>query len=64
MFNRPLAPTLINAEIARNNKTLVAIKATSKNIQAFKTAYTLSLFKIINQRTRENSQLRQELNYK
>lgn len=32
-------------------------------MQVFKTAYTFSLSKIINQRTKENSRLRQELNY-
>jgi hypothetical protein len=62
--DRPLAPTPINAKIARNNGTLVAIKATSENMQASKTAYTPSLSKIIDQRTRENGQLRQELNHK
>ena len=42
----------------------VAIKATSENIQVSKTAYTPSLSEIIDQRTRENGQLRQELNHK
>jgi hypothetical protein len=45
--DRPLALTLIDAKIACNNRTLIAIKATSENMQAFKTAYTPSLFKII-----------------
>jgi hypothetical protein len=52
--NRPLAPTIVDAKIACNNGTLVAIKATSENMQAFKTNYTPSLFKIINQRIKEN----------
>jgi hypothetical protein len=45
--DRPLALTLIDAKIAYNNGTLVVIEATSKNMQAFKTAYTLSFSKII-----------------
>jgi hypothetical protein len=62
--DQPLTLTPVDAEIACNNKTLVAIKATSENMQAFKIDYTPSLFKIINQRTRENSRLRQELKNK
>jgi hypothetical protein len=52
--DRPLALTPVDAKIACNNKTLIVIKATSENMQAFKTNYTLSLFKIINQRIKEN----------
>lgn len=62
--DRPPAPTPIDAEIARNNGTSVAIEATSENMQASKTAYTPSLSEIIDQRTRENGRLRQELDHK
>jgi hypothetical protein len=62
--DQPPAPTPIDAEIARNNGTSVAIEATSENMQASKTAYTPSLSEIIDQRTRENGRLRQELEHK
>jgi hypothetical protein len=52
---------LINVEITCNNRMLVVIKATNKCIQASKTIKTLSLSKIIKQKTKENSRLRQEL---
>jgi hypothetical protein len=59
--DRPHAPTPIDTEISRNKGTTVAIEATSENMQASKTAYTPSLSEIIDQRTRENGRLRQEL---
>jgi hypothetical protein len=59
--DRPHVPTPIDAEISRNKGTTVAIEATSENMQASKTAYTPSLSEIIDQRTRENGRLREEL---
>ncbi len=53
--DQPLTPTSINAKIAYNNRTLVIIKATNKNLQVSKTVLTPSLSEIIKQRTRENS---------
>jgi hypothetical protein len=58
-------PTLtsINAKITQNNRTLVAIKATSESIQSSKIVPTPSLSEIINQRTRENGRLRYKVAY-
>ena len=52
-----LIPTPINANIARNNRTSVVIKATNKSLQASKTALTPSLSQIIEHKTRENNRL-------
>jgi hypothetical protein len=53
--DQPLTLMFINAKISYNNRILVAIKATNKSLQAAKTVLTPSLFKIIKQRTKENS---------
>jgi hypothetical protein len=54
-------PIPIDAEIARNEGTLVAIEATSESLLASRIAQTPSLFKIIKQRNKENDQLRHKL---
>lgn len=61
MSDRPLTPTPIDVKIARNKGTSVAIEATNESLQASKTAQTLSLLEMIEQKTRENGRLRQEL---
>ena len=59
--DQPPTPTPIDAEIARNHGTSVAIEATNESLQASKTAPTPSLSEIIDHRTRENGRLRQQL---
>jgi hypothetical protein len=59
----PPTPTAVDAEIARNGGSSVAIEATKERSQAFKNNPTPSLSQIIEQRTWENGQLRQELLY-
>lgn len=61
--DQPPTPTPIDAEIARNNGISVAIEATNENMQASKTIQTPSLSEMIEQKTRENGRLRQELAY-
>jgi len=63
--NPNLSPSLtaVDAEIARNQGSSVAIEATQENLQAAKKMPTPSLSQIIEQRTWENGQLRQELAY-
>jgi len=57
----PPTPTPLGFENARNKETTVKIEATNERIQASKTAPTPSLSEIIEQQTRINSRLRQEL---
>jgi hypothetical protein len=59
----PPKPTAVDAEIARSGGSSVAIEATKERSQASKNITTPSLSQIIEQRTRENGQLRQELLY-
>ncbi|KAH9204860.1 hypothetical protein DL95DRAFT_318631 [Leptodontidium sp. 2 PMI_412] len=59
--DRPPTPTPVDVEIARNKGTSVAIEATNESLQASKTAQTPSLSEMIEQKTRENGRLRQEL---
>lgn len=59
----PPEPTPIDAEIARHQGSSIAIEATRESLQAAKNMPTPSLPKIIEQRTWENGQLRQELAY-
>ena len=59
----PPAPTAVDAEIARNQGSSVAIEATQEKMQAAKKLPTPSLSQIIEQRTWENGRLRQELAY-
>jgi hypothetical protein len=61
--DQPPTPTSIDAKIAHNNGTSVAIEATNENLQAANTVPTPSLSEIIEQRTRENGRLRHELAY-
>lgn len=61
--DQPPTPTPIDAKIAHNNGTSVAIEATNESLQASKTVPTPSLSEIIEQRTRENGRLRHELAY-
>lgn len=61
--DQPPMPTPIDARIAQNNGTSVAIEATDENLQASKTVLTPSLSEMIDQRTRENGRLRRELAY-
>jgi hypothetical protein len=61
MSDGPPTPTPINFEIARNNGTTVAIEATNERLQASKIAPTPSLSEIIEQQTRENGRLKEEL---
>jgi hypothetical protein len=61
--DQPPTPTSIDAKIAHNNGTSVAIEATNKSLQASKIVPTPSLSEIIEQRTRENGRLRHELAY-
>lgn len=61
--DQPLVPAPIDAEIARNKETLVAMEVTSESLQASKTARTPSLSEMIEQRTRENGRLWQGLAY-
>ena len=61
--NLPPSLTAVDAEIARNQGSSVAIEATQENLQAVKKMPTPSLSQIIEQRTWENGQLRQELAY-
>lgn len=59
----PPKPTAVDAEIARNGGSSLAIEATKERSQASKNITTPSLSQIIEQRTWENGQLRQELLY-
>ena len=61
--NLPPEPTAVDGEIARNNGSSVALEATQERLQEAKNMPTPSLSKIIEQRTWENGQLRQELAY-
>lgn len=54
-FNKPLKPTAINIEIARNKGISVAIKAINKSLQVSKSNPTPSLSKIIKQKIKENN---------
>ncbi|KAH8799650.1 hypothetical protein F5884DRAFT_810764 [Xylogone sp. PMI_703] len=56
-------PTPVDIEIARNKGTSVAIEATNESLQASKDDPTPSLSEMIEQKTRENGRLRQELAY-
>ena len=57
----PPRPTAIDIEIARNKGTTVAIEATNENLQASKSDPTPSLSEMIEQVTRENGRLREQL---
>ncbi len=59
----PPTPTAVDAEIARNGGSSIAIETTKERSQASKNFPTPSLSQIIEQRTWENGQLRQELLY-
>jgi hypothetical protein len=59
----PPLPTALDEEIARNQGSSVAIEATQERLQQAKKMPTPSLAQIIEQRTWENGQLRQELAY-
>ncbi|KAF2803675.1 uncharacterized protein BDZ99DRAFT_547025 [Mytilinidion resinicola] len=61
--DRPPALTAIDTEIDRNQGSSVAIEATQAKMQAAKKMPTPSLSQLIEQRTWENGQLRQELAY-
>jgi hypothetical protein len=61
--DRPPTPTTANAEISRNQGSPVAIEAANENLQAPKRMPSPSLSQMIEQRTWENGQLRQELMY-
>jgi hypothetical protein len=56
-------PIPIDAEIARNEGTSVAIEATSESLPASRIAQTPSLFEMIEQRNKENDRLRHKLAY-
>lgn len=57
----PPGPTPIDIEIARNRGTTIAIEATNESLQASKNDPTPSLSEMIEQTTRENGRLREEL---
>jgi len=59
----PPALTPVDIEIARNQGSSVAIEATLENLQAAKRLPITSISETIEQKTRENGQLRQELAY-
>jgi len=59
----PPTPSDVDIKIAHNKGRSVAIEATNENLQAFKNIPTPSLSETIEQRTRENGRLRQELAY-
>jgi hypothetical protein len=59
--DRPPRPTPIDVEIARNKGTSVAIEATNESLQASKSDPTPSLSDMIEQTTRENGRLREQL---
>jgi hypothetical protein len=56
-------PIPIDAGIARNEGTSVAIEATSESLPAPRIAQTPSLFEMIEQRNKENDRLRHKLAY-
>ncbi|KAK3369560.1 hypothetical protein B0T24DRAFT_508291, partial [Lasiosphaeria ovina] len=56
--NKPPEPTPLDVEIARNQGTSIAIEATSENLQAAKGLPPANLSQTIEQKTRENGQLR------
>jgi hypothetical protein len=60
----PPAPTAVDVEIANHQGSTVAINATQERMQAAKKMPTPSLSQMIEQRTWENGQLRQELAYR
>jgi len=60
-YDIPSKPTPIDAEIARNKGTSVAIEATTESLQVCKNDPTPSLSEMIVQKTRENGRLREEL---
>jgi hypothetical protein len=51
LSDAPLTPTAVNAEIARNGESSVAIKAIKERSQAYKNNPTSSLLQIIEQQT-------------
>ena len=59
--DKPPKPTAIDIEIARNKGTSVAIEATNESLQASKSDPTPSLSEMIEQKTRENGRLTEEL---
>lgn len=61
--DRPPSPTAIDNEILRHKGTSVAIEATKESLQASKTFTTPSLSEIIEEKTRENGRLREELDH-
>jgi hypothetical protein len=60
----PPEPTAVDVEIANHQDSTVAIDATQERMQAAKKMPTPSLSQMIEQRTWENGQLRQELAYR
>jgi hypothetical protein len=61
--DRPPSPTAIDDEIARHKGTSVAIEATKESLQASKNFTTPSLSEIIEEKTRENGRLREQLDH-
>jgi len=59
----PPGLTPVDIEIARNQGSSVAIEATPENLQAAKRLPITSISETIEQKTRENGQLRQQLAY-
>jgi hypothetical protein len=57
----PPTPTPLDFENARNKETTAKIEATNERLQASKTAPTPSLSESIEQQTRVNGRLRQQL---
>jgi hypothetical protein len=64
LSDTPPAPTAVEVEIASHKGSTVAIDATKERMQAAKKMPTPSLSQMIEQRTWENSQLKQELAYR
>lgn len=56
-------PTAVDAEISRNQGSPVTIEAANENLQAPKRIPSPSLSQMIERRTWENGQLREELSY-
>jgi hypothetical protein len=57
----PPKPSPLDVEIARNKGTSVAVEATKESLQESKNDPTPSLSEMIEQKTRENGRLREEL---
>ncbi|PSN58589.1 hypothetical protein BS50DRAFT_641642 [Corynespora cassiicola Philippines] len=64
LHDAPPTPTAVDVEIAAHQGSTVAMDATHERMQAAKRMPTPSLSQMIEQRTWENGQLRQELAYR